>query len=360
MSLANKKIINFETEIFGMDLSDLSIKVMQIEKDGKTDGVKGFSCVEVPPGIFEDGKILNKEKAIFFIQEALKRTAPDKIKTKKVLCSLPESKVFLRLITVPELNEKEMAEAIKWEMEANIPLPIDQVYYDWQVVSSEGSKKQEVLMMATEKKIVDDMMDLFESAGLEVYGLEVESTASARSLIEQNGKDAIRNSLIIDLGSQRTSFIIVVDGATCFTSSIPFSSDAINDAITKSLGIDAREADKIKLSQGIEVADESNPIFKAMQHLLDNLTSEVEKTLDFYGETFKDKPAIENIILSGGGSNIKGITTFLGKKLNKRVAMGNPWVNLRLNKEGRIINNINSIRHSTVIGLAIGGLNYED
>ncbi len=359
MSLLTKKIISLETEVFGMDLSDLSIKVMQIEKDGKIDRVKGFACMEVPPGVFEDGKVLNQEKAVFFIQESLKRTAPKKIKTKKVFCSLPESKVFLRLITVPEMGEEELAEAIKWEMEANIPLPIDQVYYDWQIVSKKIKGQCEVLTVATEKKIIDDLMEVFKLAGVDVFGLEVESVASARSLIEQKEKELPKNSLIIDLGSQRTSFIIAIEGVTCFTSSIPFSSDGINDSITKSLGIDAREADKIKLSQGIETADQSNPIFKATQYLLENLASEVEKTLDFYGETFKGKPAIEKIILSGGGSNIKGLTNFLEKRLNKKTEMGNPWINLKLDKNGPIIDNINSIRYSTVIGLAIRGMNYE-
>jgi len=359
MSLLTKKIFSLETEVFGMDLSDLSIKVMQLERDGKIEKVKGFACVEVPPGVFQDGKVLNQEKAIFFIQEAVKRVTPRKIKTKKVFCSLPESKVFLRLITIPEMGEDEMAEAIKWEMEANIPLPIDQVYYDWQVVDSKIKGQKEVLTVATEKKIVDDLMEIFKGARLDIYGLEVESIASARSLIEKKKEEAPKNSLIIDLGSQRTSFIIAIEGVTCFTSSIPFSSDGINDAITKSLGIDAREADKIKLSQGIEVADVSNPIFKATQYLLEDLASEVEKTLDFYGETFKGKPAIERIILSGGGSNIKGLTTFLGKRLNKEVIMGNPWINLKIDKNGPIIDNVNSIRYSTVIGLAIRGLNYE-
>lgn len=360
MSLFTKKIISLDAEIFGMDLSDLSIKVMQLERDGKIDKVKGFACVEVPPGVFEDGKIINREKAVFFIKEVLKKTQPGKIRTNKVFCSLPESKVFLRLITVPELKEEEVSEAIKWEMEANIPLPIDQVYYDWQIFESTIKGKQEVLTVASEKKVIDDLMDVFKEAGLDVYGLEVESTASARSLIEKKEKEASVNSLIVDLGSQRTSFIMVVNGITCFTSSIPFSSDGINDSITKVLGIDVREAEKVKLTQGIEVADVSNPIFKAVQYLLENLAGEIEKTLDFYGETFKEKQAIEKIILSGGGSNIKGLTTFLEKRLNKKVEMGNPWINIKIDKNGPIIDSVNSIRYSTVIGLALSGLYYND
>jgi len=360
VNLFTKKIITLDAEVFGMDLSDLSIKVMQLEKDGKIDKVKGFACVEVPPGVFEDGKIINREKAIFFIKEVLKKAQPGKIKTNKVYCSLPESKVFLRLITVPELKEEEVAEAIKWEMEANIPLPIDQVYYDWQTFESTTKEQQDVLTVAAEKKVVDDIMETLKAAGLEVYGLEVESTASARSLIEQKEKEVPKNSLIVDLGSQRTSFIIVVNGITCFTSSIPFSSDGINDAITKILGIDVKEAEKIKLNQGIEVADVSNPIFKAIQYLLENLTGEIEKTLDFYGETFVGRQAIEKIILSGGGSNIKGLTGFLEKRLNKKVEMGNPWINLNIGKKGPIIDSVNSIRYSTVVGLALSGLHYEN
>lgn len=138
MGFFNKKIISFEDKFFALDLSDLSIKIIQLEKDGKIDKIRSYSYLDIPEGNMDDGKIINKEVIADAVRAAIKKAIPKKINTKKVICSLPESKAFLRIISIPKVREDEAHEAIKWEMEANIPLSVDQVYFDWQFL--EGSK----------------------------------------------------------------------------------------------------------------------------------------------------------------------------------------------------------------------------
>lgn len=398
MSFLNKKIISFDPEIFGLDLSDLSLKIVQIEGDKKQETVSSFASADIPAGNIEDGKIVNKEAVAEIIKEAIKKSGPKKIKTKKVICSLPESKVFLRIISIPKMSKEETEEAIKWEMEASIPIPIDQAYFDWQVFDSSNEKKENVLTVAVSKEIADDLMEVLAKAGLEVYGLEVESIATARSLIAWNDKNSdgekkakedakmdknkdikkeinteankdskeekdMKNDkdggfLIVDLGEQRTSFIIVKRGVPSFTSSIPFSSQSINDAISKGLNLDADGAEKIKISHGIESKDD-NPVFNVVKPLLENLIQEIEKTLDFYAGMSKESSVIEKIILCGGGSNLKGLPAYLNERLNKSIELGNPWVNLKLGDKPPIIDKDSAGRYATAIGLALRGFDYE-
>lgn len=378
-----------------MDLSDLSLKMVQIKGDKKYEAVSGFASADIPAGNIENGEIINKDAVAAIIKEAIKKTGPEKIKTKKVICSLPESKVFLRIISIPKMNEKEAAEAIKWEMEASIPIPIEQAYFDWQVFDSSNDKKENVLTVAVSKEIVDDLMDVLAKAGLKVYGLEVESIASVRSLIaweekeknsdknkDKNSKKEIEVSaknaknkdneeekdikndkekdiLIVDLGEQRTSFIIIKKGVPSFTSSIPFSSQGINDAISKGLNLDADGAEKIKISRGIE-SKEDNPVFNVVQPLLENLIQEIEKTSDFYAGMSKDSSAvIEKIILCGGGSDLKGLPAYLNERLNKSIELGDPLVNLKMGAKPSIIKKDDACRYATAIGLALRGFNYE-
>lgn len=360
MSFLNKKIISFEPKIFGLDLSDLSIKVLELEREGKSEKIVGYSALDIPPGYIEDGKIIDKEKTAVCVREAVKKAGPKKINTKKVICSVPESKAFLRIISIPKMEESEAEEAIKWEIEASIPLSIDQVYYDWQFIEADALGKQNILTLAVGRETIDDMTAVLEMAGLKVYGFEVESIASARSLIDQKNAAKEKASFIIDLGSQRTSFIVVVKGVPYFTSSIPFSSESINDAIAKGLNLNPQEAEKAKVNQGIENAENGNPIFSAIKSLLENLGQEIEKTLDFYGEMRKETIEVEKIILCGGGANLKGLIPYLEKRLGKVVELGNPWVNLKIKNNLPIINKENAVRYCTVAGLALRGLEYED
>lgn len=129
MSFLTKKIIDSNPAIFGMDISDFSIKVMQIEKKHGRDYVKGYASIELPQGCIENRTIIKKDIVIKAIKKAIKAA---NIKTIYVICSLPETKAFLRIVTLPEMKSKEVGEAIKWELEMNIPMTIDQVYYDWQ------------------------------------------------------------------------------------------------------------------------------------------------------------------------------------------------------------------------------------
>jgi type IV pilus assembly protein PilM len=360
MSFLNKKIISLEPEIFGLDLSDISVKVMQLEREGKIEKIKSYGLSEIPAGLIEDGKIIDKEQVSAIIRETVKKAGPQKIRTNKVICSLPESKAFLRIINIPKVNETEAAEAIKWEMEANIPMPIDQVYFDWQFLESTNKSKQNVLTVAVSKDIVDGLFEVLEKAGLDVYGLELESVASARSLIKQKVVYGEENVfLIIDLGAQRTSFIVVVGGVPYFTSSIPFSSEGINDTIAKGLNLDSLEAEKVKIDHGIETSEE-NPIFEVIKSLLENLVQEIEKTIDFYGEISKDNSTVEKIILCGGGSNMKGLIPYMAKRLKKPIELGDPWVNLQMGNSLPIIDKEKSARYLTAIGLALRALDYDN
>ncbi|MFA5993649.1 MAG: type IV pilus assembly protein PilM [Parcubacteria group bacterium] len=361
MNFLKKKIINFEPRIFGMDLSDLSVKVFQIETEGGYDHVRGYGSVNIPLGNIEDGRILHKENVAKAIREVLNLPQTKKIKSKKVICSLPESKAFVRIISIPKMSKEEAREAVKWEMEANMPMAISEVYFDWQFIKGidEGDSMQRVLTAAISKEIVDDLMAVLAMAGLEVYGLEIESIASIRSLIDGKAEQE-KTTLIVDLGANRTSFIIAEGFVPYFTSSIPFSSDGMNDAICKTLKLTPEEAEEAKMSNGIENSDKKNPIFKAVESLLENLVTEILKTMDFYGEMSNNAQEIDEIILCGGGSNMKGMPEFLAQKINKAVVVGNPWINLKLNNDLPIINKDNSARYVTAIGLALRGARYGD
>ncbi len=358
MSFLTKKIINFEDAFFALDLSDLSVKVIQLEKDGKIDKIRSYASLDIPKGVIEDGVIVDKDKTVEIIKAAIKKAGPKKIKTKKVICSIPESKAFLRIINIPKMEEKEAQEAVKWEIEASIPLSVDQVYFDWQFLDIVDGK-QNVLTVAVAKEIIDSLVEVMREAGLDIYGLEVESVASVRSLVPQNASKG-EIYLVVDLGADRTSFFIAEGNVPYFTSSIPFSSESLSDAISKSLGVSGDKAEQMKIIQGIEYSLESTSLFEIAKPLLENLSSEIEKSMDFYHEISKGSGEVKKIVICGGGASLKGIVPYLTTKLSKEVTVGDPWVNLNLGNKLPIINRETSMRYSTAVGLALKKIYYGD
>ncbi|MFA6047194.1 MAG: type IV pilus assembly protein PilM [Parcubacteria group bacterium] len=356
MGFLNKKIISFENKFIAVDISDIRVRILELEKNGSTDRIRSFSMDNIPAGMIDDGRILEKEKVAEIIKKAVKNADPKKISTKKVICSLPESKAFLRIINIPKVSEEEAHEAVKWELEANIPLTSDQVYFDWQFLK-EKEGKQEVLTVAVSKEIVDDTVSVLSAAGLEVYGLEVESIACARSLIAKEIKDE-DISMIVDMGTKKTSLIIVEGTTPCFTSSIPFSSEAILEIIVGKMNISREEAEKLKSGQGIEFSLEDSSVFSVVKPLLESLAMEIEKTTDFYKSMSKESGDIRRIILCGSGANLRGIVPYLASRLTRDIIIGDPWINLNFGDNLPTIDRNNSLGYSTAVGLALKKIDY--
>jgi type IV pilus assembly protein PilM len=362
MSILQKKIINLFPTSFGLDLSDLSVKAVWLERVGNHEAIASYGSVAIPPGAIADGEIIDGEIVKSAIKTLLEKSGPKKISTKKVICSLPETKAFLRIITLPQMKTDEVKEAIKWEIEANIPLTLDQVYYDWQVLDlnlTDEKDKMNVLVVAVSRTNVDQFQEVLEGAGLEPLGLETESIAEARSLLLEN--DDKRTTLIVDIGDRRSSFLVAIGNSPCFTSSVPLSSQMMTDAISKSLQISFEQAETMKIKHGLGSLAEKSPTFLACEPILESIAIEIEKSLDFFLTNFPSVKKIDHIVFCGGGSNMHGLLPYMAKRLGRPVEAGNPWVNLRLGKRLPLIDRDHSVQYSTAIGLALRGLDeYED
>lgn len=357
MGLLHRKIFNLFPQPFGLDLSDLSIKGLWLEREGKEEVVSAYGSVPLSMGSVVDGEIVREEAVIEAIHKLLENATPKPIKTKKVICSLPETKAFLRIISLPAMQENEVAEALKWELEANIPLTLDQVYYDYQVLDKKLVKekdKMSVLVVAVARSMVDQFHAVLGKAGLEVIGLETESIAQARSLLSE--KEEGKTHLIVDIGDRRTSFLVALGNTPCFTSSIPLSSQMITDAIAKELKISFEEAESMKIKYGLGSLAMKSPLFKAAEPILENFAVEIDRSINFYLSNLSYSPTIDDIVLCGGGSNMRGILPYLARRLNQPIEFGNPWVNVRLGRSLPPIDRGHSVQYSTAIGLALRGL----
>lgn len=361
MSILNKKIFDFTGTAIGLDLNDSAVRVVQFEREGKNEHLIGYGFSPVAQGCIDGGEILKKEQVILAIKNAIDKAVPKKLKSNKVICSLPESKAFLRIISIPKMNNEEAKEAIKWEIEANIPLTLEQVYYNWRILEKNitfEKNKMDVLVVAISKKIVDRLLETLEEAGLEAVGLEIESIAQARSLLGMNLNE--KAVLIIDLNERWTGISISKKGVTCFTSSIPVSSQAMNNAISKTLNISIEDAVKTKSTYGVGSDFKNSHIFAAVRPVLENLALEIERSINFFLSELKYAKGVDEIILCGKEASTKGMATFLAQRLGRKVTLGNPWINVSLGKKLPGIERSLSIEYATAIGLALKGVNYED
>lgn len=340
---------------FGLDFSDKSLKLVLLKKNRKNIGLSVFGEASMPAGVIESGEVKDTDTLSKHIREAMLNAKGGKLRTKYVVCSLPEEKSFVDVLELPLLKEEEYATAVRFEAENHLPLPLSEVYFDFEKIKNGSNpKQQEFLIVATAKVIIEGYLSALKKAGLQVVAMELECLAIIRALIN---KDLQAESfLIIDIGETRTSFIIFSHKAIRFTSSIPICSRVMTEIIVQKSGLNIEQAEKLKCEEGLTG---SKMVSDALAPLLKDLVSQIKAHSEYFSHTAKRLKTINGslgrILLCGGGANLKGLINFLTKSLQVKVETANPWINIlgKIPKEVPILPFDDSLGYTTALGLAL-------
>ena len=357
--------LNLKSETFGLDISDLSLKIVKLKKKRRGFDLASFAEQRIKPGIIQGGEIKDEDALAEVIKEGISKIKGEKLKTKYVVCSLPEEKGFLQVIQMPKLKGEELKKAVRYEAENYIPLPIDKVYLDSQIVPPiyNHLNHTDVLIVAFPKEIVDPYASCLKKAELQPTVLELECSAIARALVKNEVTPY--PILLIDFGAVRTSFIIFSGYSLRFTTSISVSSRGLTKAIAKTLKIDLEQAEKLKLEYGLNRARaQGKKVFEALIPALTDLTKQIKKYFNYYHSHASHEhlppngKMVEKIFLCGGGANLKGLVDFLIEQLKIPVELGNPWMNIlpKTQRETPQLSHKDSLKYTTALGLALGGL----
>lgn len=346
-------------EAFGLDINDLSLKIAKLEKSGKAFVLASFNEAKIAPDIMEGGVVKDEDALVKVIKSALSSVKGKKLKTKYIVASLPEEKSFLQVIQMPKMDEEELKLAVPLEAENYIPLPISEVYLDFQVISpiKDYLNHMEVLIVAIPKKIVDSYISCFKKAGLVPIILELESQSVARALV----KKEVNSSplILIDFGENNTDFIVFSGKSIRFTCSIPISSGLLTKALSESLKISLNEAEKLKIEYGLSGKknhDKAQKVSQIITPILEDLAGQIKKYINFYRdhssyEYLLPDGKLEKILICGGGADLKGLPEFMSEKLGTSVEPGDLLTNLS-QKKSKIIKK-NMAVYTTAIGLAL-------
>ncbi|MBI2042461.1 MAG: type IV pilus assembly protein PilM [Candidatus Nealsonbacteria bacterium] len=352
--------LNLKPQAFGLDISDFSLKIIKLEKRGGLMALASFGEKTIKPGIIEEGEIKDGEALTEILREACKEVQGKRLNTKYVVASLPEERAFLQVIQMPKMKEDELKKAIRFEAENYVPLPIDNVYLDSQIVTPIVNHLDhlDALITALPQKTVDPYVTVLKRSGLKPLVLEMESQAISRALIA--GGATTKSVLLIDMGASNTRLSIFAGHSLRFTSSIAFACRKLTETIAEALKISFQQAEKLKIQEGLDGQEILKPI-------LTELAATIEKHLEYYQgyAAHEHLPStgkeIEKIILSGGGANLKGLSEFLSARLKLPVELGNPWINIMPSpiKEVPELPYSESLRYTTALGLALQGLKYD-
>ncbi|OIP55697.1 hypothetical protein COU24_01230 [Candidatus Kuenenbacteria bacterium CG10_big_fil_rev_8_21_14_0_10_39_14] len=389
----------------GVDLGTSAIKMVELQNKGGRAVLVTYGYVEQSTDIIRASSVEMENKIVAIIKSIYHNS---RMNSKRVIAALPSFSVFSSIISLPRMNKKDLAQAVKWEAKKFIPLPIEEMTLDWKIASSQFELKKKlkqkaveeekaasqeinhknnsvneagdkqafsfaglfrkdkkettelaqekkekgdnlkVLLTAAPKKIVERFIRIFKAADLELLSLETEAFALERSLVAGDPAPI----MIIDIGAVSSDVTIIDNSIPILTRSIDVGGSAITKAVMTSLNVDLSRAEQFKRDIGFSVLGPSD-LPDIIKSTLNPIINEVKYSLDIYLSQSKHNMSLEKIILTGGSAWLPELVSYLSKLLDVKVIIGDPWDKIVYPLELKPVLSELGPRFAVAVGLAM-------
>jgi type IV pilus assembly protein PilM len=304
-----------------LDLGSYTIKVVQ-GKPGKTIQVERTVEVFNPLGIVVPTDDASAEKLAQVIGNIF--TDHNLAKT-DVRLSLPENVVSTKIISIPPLTDAELASAINWQAEQHIPIPLDELSLEYQVIYRPSRKEKDeqmrVLLVGVRKSIVEKYLDVFLRIGIEPTVLETQTLSLLRSL--QFSVDE-PTTLVMHSGASLTDLSIVHQSELRFVYTFASAGQMLTRATEQGTQLDAKQAEQYKRSYGMDGQQLQGKVRVILLPAVHSIILEMQKSMQFFVTQTNAQP-IKRILLSGGTAQLPGLVQYITEQLGVEVLIASPF-----------------------------------
>ena len=248
-----------------------------------------------------------------------------------VAISLSGQMVFPRFSAIPAAGgDEKFEQMVRYEIEQNVPFPIDEMVCDRQVLGDTETGDKAVMIVAAKVEQVEAITDAVASAGFRPELVDVAPLAFTNAVRASNGGDGTC-AILLDIGAKTTSLVIVEDDKV-YNRSIPIGGKNITRDIAQALGCSPEEAEALKVEKGyvslggvVEDEDEvADRISKVCRAIMTRLQAEISRSVNFY-RSQQGGGAPVKLYLTGGTALLPQVDQFFAEALKIDVEFFNPF-----------------------------------
>ena len=334
-SLSNLFKSNDEDKVVGIDIGSSAIKIVELRKKGSKAVLETYGSVSLGPYAGLDvGRNTNlpPEKILEAVKEVLKQSG---VTTKSAALAIPVQSSLIFNIELPmQVKEEDIAAIIPTEARRYIPVPMNEVSLDYfrlpkkehsfeeennPDIPTVSKNKTEILVVAIHNDIITQFRSLVSKCELTTSFFEIEIFSSIRANFEHE----LSLVLLMDFGATRTKLTLVEFGMVKSYHTINRGGVDITDSISKSLTIPFTRAEELKKEFGLFGNPNEKAIAEVIKFHLDYIFSEANNVLLGHGKKYNQ--TISKVILTGGGSLMKGLKEMATSNFRSEVEIGHPF-----------------------------------
>ncbi|NMB92259.1 MAG: pilus assembly protein PilM [Parcubacteria group bacterium] len=165
-----QKLLVPEFTISAISIEERMVRVFCFDKT--INKITKVGKYALPPGIIEEG-ILKKPQELQSFFLSLKQKIWPKTKEIWLVLSLPSANFYTNLLSLPDLEEERFKDAVIFNTQMVAPLPLEEVYFDWEDWGqSVKDNEREVFIALANKKQVNPYLEVLEKAGFKIVAVE--------------------------------------------------------------------------------------------------------------------------------------------------------------------------------------------
>src|SRR2546422_152078 len=248
----------------------------------------------------------------------------------------PGYHTFSKFVKLPPVDTSKVTQIIQYEAQQNVPFPLEEVVWDYQILGTTPTGELEVLLVAIKADVVEGLFRTAEAAGLRVQLVDV-SPAGLCNAFRYNYGDLDGSTMLLDVGA-KTSNLLFFEKGKVYSRSINIGANSITQDFAAESKLKFAEAERLKIEQGFvslggAYEEPDNPqqaaISKIARQVMTRLHIQVNQTLQFYrGQQGGSAP--QRLFLAGGASIMPYTAQFFAEKLNLPVEYFNPFRNVQI------------------------------
>ncbi|HZB47248.1 MAG TPA: type IV pilus assembly protein PilM [Pyrinomonadaceae bacterium] len=313
--------------LVGLDIGSSSVKAVELQGKPGSLSLASLGFAPLQPDTVVDGQIMELNDVSHVISSVFQS---QQIKTERVAAGVSGSSVIVKNIIVPQMTREELEESIDWHAEEHIPFDISDVSLDYQVVGS-GPDSLHVLMAACKRDFVANLKQAIQLAGKQPAIIDVDAFAlqNCYEVNYQPPDDLV--VALLNVGASTMNINILRGVRSVFTRDVSVGGNQYTSVLQKELGLTYEQAEAVKRGGEAPASVQAEEIEAALESVSDMLALEISKTFDFYRATADDNDgSVQKILISGGGSKLRGLPEFLSNRFEMPVERLDPFRTIKV------------------------------
>jgi type IV pilus assembly protein PilM len=315
----------------GVDIGSSSVKAVELQGKGTDLQLLNLGFETLQADSVVDGQIMELNAVSNAISSIFNE---HKIKTTRVAAGVNGHSVIVKNIVLPQMTEGELQESFAWHAEEHIPFDISDVNLDYHVMNRSDDAIH-VLLAACKRDKVANLKQAIQLAGKQPSVVDVDAFALQNCYELNYDPQPGHVVALLNIGASTTNINILNGVRSVFTRDATFGGNQYTSLLQKEMGLTFDQAEAVKRGRPLPEGIEQRDIAPILDTVSDILALEIQKTMDFYRATVEEgESALEKILVSGGGSKLKGLVDFLSRRFEVPVEMFDPFRKIKVDSRG--------------------------